>query len=163
MTRRWRRRAKWTGTVAAALIALAWFASGWYIFGVDYQGRTVVWVTVVGYGAFRCDYFRDPAGSHTPQRGAEFVFAAERRAPRPTWSWPFRWQTVAKGTEWDMGITLPLWVPFLAVAAPTLWIWHRDRGRVRGACVKCGYDLTGAPGGTCPECGAAHCPPASPS
>jgi predicted RNA-binding Zn-ribbon protein involved in translation (DUF1610 family) len=51
-------------------------------------------------------------------------------------------------------VVFPLWMPFLAVAIPTAFLWHRDRRRIPpGHCQACGYDLTGNVSGKCPECG----------
>ena len=47
----------------------------------------------------------------------------------------------------------PLYVPFLAVAVPTLLLRRfRPKPLKPGHC-RCGYDLTGNTSGVCPECG----------
>ena len=57
-------------------------------------------------------------------------------------------------------VVLPLWLPFLALLLPTLWLWRRDRRKVRpGFCRVCDYNLTGSTTGRCPECGS-PCEPA---
>ena len=65
--------------------------------------------------------------------------------------------------EYDLTVSrLPLWIPFLLIALPTAWLWHRDRRRIRpGCCLRCGYDLTGNTSGVCPECGEKARPPAA--
>ena len=51
-------------------------------------------------------------------------------------------------------LVLPLWIPFVLLAIPTLVLWHRDRRcSPTGHCQRCGYDLTGNVSGRCPECG----------
>ncbi|MBI4581439.1 MAG: hypothetical protein HY718_17180 [Planctomycetes bacterium] len=51
-------------------------------------------------------------------------------------------------------VDLPLWIPFLLVASPTIFLWWVDRRRIQpGHCRKCGYNLTGNVSGVCPECG----------
>ncbi|GMU84538.1 MAG: hypothetical protein AMXMBFR47_44070 [Planctomycetota bacterium] len=53
-------------------------------------------------------------------------------------------------------VSLPLWIPFAAIGAPTVWLWWRERRRMGpGCCGDCGYDLTGNVSGRCPECGEA--------
>jgi len=49
--------------------------------------------------------------------------------------------------------TLPLWIPFILVAIPTLYLWRADRRIPPGHCQKCGYNLKGNVSGICPECG----------
>jgi hypothetical protein len=48
---------------------------------------------------------------------------------------------------------LPLWAPLIASAVPTLVFLWLARRPGPGLCPSCGYDLTGAPSPTCPECG----------
>ena len=50
-------------------------------------------------------------------------------------------------------IEIPLWVPWLAILFPTLWLWCFDRRHAPGLCQRCGYDLSGNTTGVCPECG----------
>ena len=57
-------------------------------------------------------------------------------------------------TDGSRSVYVPLWLPFLAVAIPTAWLFLRDRKRIPpGHCQKCGYDLTGNTSGRCSECG----------
>ena len=51
-------------------------------------------------------------------------------------------------------VTIPLWIPFVAIAAPTIWLWRRDWGAAPSSCCPtCHYDLTGNATGICSECG----------
>lgn len=51
-------------------------------------------------------------------------------------------------------LTIPMWMIFLLVLAPTALFWWKDRRRPPGRC-RCGYLLTGNITGICPECGVA--------
>ena len=52
------------------------------------------------------------------------------------------------------GNPLPIWIPLLAMAILTAWLWWRNRNRKHppGHCQRCGYDLTGNVTGVCSEC-----------
>ena len=51
-------------------------------------------------------------------------------------------------------VFLPTWLLMLMVAAPTSWLFYKDRRPPKpGHCRKCGYNLTGNVSGVCPECG----------
>jgi hypothetical protein len=52
------------------------------------------------------------------------------------------------------GLILPLWIPLLLVAAPTMFAIRSARRPYEGACPTCGYNLSATPPGPCPECGA---------
>ena len=67
--------------------------------------------------------------------------------------------------EWFRGpvrqpaVSVPLWIPVVALAIITAGAWRLDtlaRRRAReGQCLKCHYDRAGlAPDAFCPECGA---------
>ena len=50
-------------------------------------------------------------------------------------------------------LVIPLGIPALVIAGPTLFFWRRSRRPPAGYCRKCGYNLTGLPEPRCPECG----------
>ena len=53
----------------------------------------------------------------------------------------------------NLWVQVPLWLPLLVIALPTMWLWFTDRAKP-WQCPKCRYDLRGLDGGVCPECGA---------
>lgn len=54
-------------------------------------------------------------------------------------------------------VTVPLWIPFLALVLFTAFLFWRDRRRRHrvktGHCLVCGYNLTGQTSNRCSECG----------
>jgi hypothetical protein len=64
---------------------------------------------------------------------------------------------------WNNGrlfkVCIPLWIPFLSTAIPTIVLFRRDRRIPPHCCQACGYDLMGNTSGRCPECGASAGPP----
>ena len=146
-----RRVAKWTGAGVATLVLLAWAAivplfhsNLLYIdFGVgSFRGS-------LNYGALSWDWFHR-------QLPPLAVGVAARWAPRVGnladcfGIDPPQFKRDAISTY----VYLPLWVPFLLVAAPTALLLYRDRRRTSpGHCPKCGYNLKGNVSGRCSECG----------
>ena len=65
----------------------------------------------------------------------------------------YTWMPVYFSAPPDWVLAIPLWMPLIAIAIPTAWLWWRDRRHPSGHCRKCGYDLTGNVTGVCSECG----------
>ena len=63
-----------------------------------------------------------------------------------------RWWPYINSFSSGAYLWVPLWIPFLLIAIPTVIAWRRDRRPKPGHC-RCGYDLTGNVSGVCPECG----------
>src|SRR5262245_47773573 len=147
MSRRWRRRVKWVGTAAAAGIVLLAVSSIWFTGGLACSSRRRIWgVDVCPGGIALYGYYGVSA-----YREGWLPYGPSPLEPGNATAWlHLRWISIASIND---TLLLPFWIPLLAIAAPTLWLWHRDRRRVPGACIRCGYDLTGTPGGICPECG----------
>jgi hypothetical protein len=134
-----RRVLKWVGTLLCGLLVCTFIASRWWRFGLS-NGEYLA-----GFGAGRI-VLADRAGV---PRG-KILFYASPGAPVLAWSIETR----------KLGphslLTIPLWMPFVAIAALTLWFWRVGRRRIPpGHCQKCAYNLTGNVSGRCPECGEA--------
>lgn len=70
--------------------------------------------------------------------------------------WPWWLTSPALTFEGPVGgLAIPLWIPFLLTAVPSVIVWRRSRPFRVGHCSKCDYDLTGNVSGACPECGKA--------
>lgn len=140
------RVAKWAGVVVCAVIGGAWVISalGWGATAIyDYpKGRNIQvrlyagsWGVLVGESAIAPDLVV-----------AWYGYQLHRA----------RWLP-SLDTDRDslvMRLWVPLWMPFVAVAAPTAWFFWRNR--VRSGHCQCGYSLIGLTAGSaCPECGKA--------
>jgi hypothetical protein len=133
---RLRRATKWLGLFCCAILVAAWGLSLFSYFG--HVG--VTGIRYIGHGQAYITYH--PRG----QTGL---------------GWQF--QRIDFGCDWrlahrvDFGQLarwwIPLWMPLLAIAVPTGWLWIRDRRPPPGYCPECCYDLTGNTSGVCPECG----------
>lgn len=150
-----RRRAKWAGLVASLLLfvlsltSIFWFSLHHASRGTNsvsgislHWGRVLVWRRIgatarSAYAPTKIYRVRDP--------GFEF--------------WPFLLDTshieLGGGTGRFQRLSVPLWLPMLFIAVPTVYLWRRDRRPQPWQCRACRYDLRGIDGGVCPECGSA--------
>jgi hypothetical protein len=117
----------------------------WSLFwGVSSFGGTgILWV---GKGVVNW-YWEDVA----PPASVRSSFEVGRNNPVQL-LWTPQWLNMSRAARTEYSITIPLWCPFVAIAVPTLFVTLSRPSR-SGLCPKCGYDLTGAPSSTCPECG----------
>ena len=113
---------------------IAAFASIGYDYG--YMGST--WSIGISSGAFTFW-----VGPLMPAPLGWFWFSSSS----PWFHWP-TWGTF--GQWWN--ISIPLWLPCVAIAIPTFILWWRGRRHPPGHCQRCGYDLTGNVTGVCSEC-----------
>ncbi|MFH1746135.1 MAG: hypothetical protein ABIG44_03720 [Planctomycetota bacterium] len=137
--RRARRLLKWVGTALCGLCVLAWAVG--LLRPLHYVAGTHSYA--LGWGSIRILAHR----THVPEdaRGWGLQEPDDNR--------PHVWLTVINHKV-SVGVVVPLWMPFVTLAAPTAFLWWRDRRRIPpGHCRKCGYNLTGNVSGVCPECG----------
>jgi len=77
---------------------------------------------------------------------------------RDTPAWPREWLPHIVTSSSMIGVTLPLWIPWVVVLG-LCSLMHRDHRRekmrrLNGCCPGCGYSRVGlAPDAPCPECG----------
>ena len=99
------------------------------------------------------------AAAFTFAHGAVTFVAPGAPRPRGTGFWASSVSPSVSGwakviyTGYVKAIHIPLWMPFLPIAAASLLAWRRARMRRPGHCRNCGYDLMGNVSGVCPECG----------
>ena len=133
-----RRIVKWGGLVLCVVIVAAWGLST--VCDVVYRPRSCrVSLTA---GAARVDVA--PYAARTPY--------IRRRLGRGLFWLPFhnRWPDLVESPVHV--VLVPLWLPFLFTAVPTVIAWRRDRRPKPDHCA-CGYNLEGNVSGKCPECG----------
>ncbi len=83
-------------------------------------------------------------------RGYRFTI---RRSPH--WMSTRRWMpglTSGRPPRMSRMLIMPLWLPLVAFAGTTAWLWKCDRPP-HNHCQSCAYNLTGNMSGVCPECG----------
>lgn len=142
---------KWTGLIVSIVILLTWISST--IWGVNYEfvKSNVAGVITFGDGELGWMTLKGLNASSNPKG-----FSVERINGNRVWGLelPSIKRDDFYGEDNMLWVTIPLWLPFVIVAAPTAFLWHIDRRRKhQGHCPKCGYDLLGNQSGVCPECG----------
>ena len=166
-----RRRVKWVGTCASALIALLGIGSVWYWVQIrrDYHFHDA-WRIAMSDGGVHVLQMTGtlPVGGDEQISMFRFTHGA---ASNPGIVWlPDRsrdFHSLGSLSYKSQSVTIPLWLPLLLVAAPTAWLWCTDRRAKPWQCPKCRYDLRGLGGvrrksgevdsknrpTVCPECG----------
>ncbi len=166
---RLRRFATWTGLLVSLAVAALWLLSTTYSFG--YTGRDGSEVTVL-WGELHAQRYTGPQPQRTQFVQSVIAFYRPgwhvfRRItiylPPPisarcglalpafrSYAYTLNYPTITY-----QSLTIPLWIPVLLVAAPTIYLWRRDRRVPTGHCPKCGYNLNLNVSGICPECGVA--------
>ena len=152
-----RRVGKWGGLAWCITIVLLYAASGFWGASHDAAsgfrvgiGGGVFWVGYVNPTSSRWAY-RPYSGvsPYGPIRGW-----SGGRFHKPVYLPRYMWWFDVGFYHGNYLVQIPLWFPFLIVATPTAFLWHRDRRRFpRGHCQARGYDLTGNVSGRCSECG----------
>ena len=154
---RWLWWGKWSGVVLCVLIAGLWVFSAFrgIMWMRAYSDGKSGFLLILG-GAVQSETMRPPVAGPvglptTP--GPDTTTLSE---------WDLipvdspRWCEAALPTFEPTGFIIPLWLPLLLVALPTIGLFILDQRRHRpGHCPSCGYNLTGNTSGKCPGCGAA--------
>ena len=139
-----RRFAEWAGLIFCAVLLVSYVPSLWW--GLEWTNRTSTVIRTAENGRFTIIWFTNAAPSSARfNRDPGWMLRGHK--PSPSWR-PYVVQSPASGL-----VVVPFWLPFLVVAAPTLWLWLRDPRPRPGHCAICGYNLTGNVSGRCPECG----------
>jgi hypothetical protein len=139
-----RRIAKWTGLVLCVLVVVAWGVSVKWEIELDRSDS----VPRYTYGLISGRIALERYDWISLSRGLQVypTYARDFGLCLPIISWPADQRELAYAV-------IPLWIPFVLLAVPTAFLWHRDRRPPRGHCRRCGYNLKGNLSGTCPECG----------
>ncbi len=145
---RTRRIAKWTGLTICMLITLAWVATLRYALSTNFIRVSKRSVATLDLTRGSLVLFQSPAQAWHDRPGSGWLVEPRNYRTRQWWPHYRSFQPIP--ASWMLWI--PLWLPFLAIAIPTAWLWRRDRRHPPGYCRKCGYDLTGNVTGVCSEC-----------
>jgi hypothetical protein len=150
---------KWTCTILAGLMVVAWVGSRWQGVRLDLNDGSralmvrsdwgAIWGYVIQHKGVVDKYFRRNRLSW------EGPYSDIVAVPDRAWRWKPKLDTRDPRL---IEFLLPLWLPTLVFAVPAAWMWRVDVKRRRaareGCCATCGYSLVGTPADKpCPECG----------
>ena len=124
-----RRIAKWTGLTLCVMLGVGWLVSLRFRMTIEKGG------VLFGIGDGCLAAAMDAEGAPTI-----WMIPSQR----------IDWLPIVESGSF---VLVPMWIPFLAIALPTAYLFWRDHRHPPGHCKKCGYDLTGNVSGVCPECG----------
>jgi len=142
-----RRVLKWTGLVVCCLILVLFGVS--LVRHVGYDRNRICFRLWPGCGMVRVcgdEPWRDPSAGWSSSAYTPYI----RGLTADLYAY---WPHIFKDPPPLGGARVPLWIPFLLAAIPTVWLWRRDRRPPKGSCQACGYNLTGNTSRVCPECG----------
>ncbi len=140
---RFRKWGKWVGLVGCVVIVTVFAVSVCWRLGRVFRCGSQTVMLAVGHGCLMVGHDDKPTVSEW------WVERSRPQAPRVYWMPDY-----SRGSWLMLSATIiPLWIPFLIVAIPTLLLWRRDRRPPANHCQSCGYNLTGNVSGVCPECG----------
>lgn len=145
---------KWLGTLVCVLLLLGYLPAVLRRVVSVRSGRTDLWINARLFGGgLAALVFVSPGTTR-----ADVRTTYEIRRVDPPFVWAPRWNSrvVAEGPPGtrEYSFLLPLWIPLLLLAIPTVYWWRRGSLMPPGHCRKCGYNLSGNVSGRCPECGA---------
>src|ERR1043166_937166 len=143
---RFRRIAKWVGTVLCTLVFAAWVVSV-----PTFRKKLVRWGFVgrnVHIELFRGYIRLDQSSQPLPDLKNEPGFNGWFRGQDTGHSLETYGLVLPQSYDFPRGagagVILPLWLPLLVFTIPTLMLWYRDRRRIPpGHCPSCNYNLTG--------------------
>lgn len=133
---RYRRIFKWVGTVACVLFVLSGMAClRWY---ASVRGANW-WISAAG-GAIHAAWWSGGAAVSVSPSLETGVAYEHWRDSWQAWSDFGLWPRDRSPAPTIRCVTLPLWIPFVLIAAPTAALWRMERRRARpGHCRKCSY------------------------
>ena len=155
-----RRRAKWVGLIASVILLVVAVASKWVAVGCIWNSRTIQRTVYVDDGLLCCEIRNDGGKYRSSSRSGWLLLESGTGYDNLSYGLWFYYHPAqsflipdSSGPITVTWIGLPLWLPWLLIAAPTAWLWRTDRRAKPWQCPKCRYDLRGLDAGVCPECG----------
>lgn len=153
---------KWTCTILAGVMIVAWVGSQWYGFQW-YHRHGGSWLAMNGGRDATKGWWKPPQAASGLVPFDRFTWTDEPELFDVPGSRDWRPRLYRDSSDGTIFFWLPYWLPTLVFAVPAAWMWRVDVKRRRaareGCCAKCGYLLVGlAASKACPECGTSFGP-----